>query len=96
MKDLNYSEALELPNVQDILDRGYSFIVPKYQRGYRWTKEQALRLMQDLSEFHFEQSKKSAEDRCPFYSLQVLVVEEKNNKEYEVIDGQQRLTTMLK
>ena len=95
MKDLNYSEALELPNVQDILDRDYSFIVPKYQRGYRWTKEQALRLMQDLSEFHFEQSKKSAEDRCPFYSLQVLVVEEKNNKEYEVIDGQQRLTTML-
>ena len=95
MKDLNYSEALELPNVQDILDRGYSFLVPKYQRGYRWTKDQASRLMQDLCDFYFEQSKKSEEERCPFYSLQVLVVEEKRNKEFEVIDGQQRLTTML-
>ena len=80
MKDLNYNESLELPNVQDILDKGYSFLVPKYQRGYRWTKDQVLRLMQDLSEFYLEQSKKSEEERCPFYSLQVLVVEEKNNK----------------
>jgi hypothetical protein len=51
--------------------------------------------MQDLCDFYFEQSKKSEEERCPFYSLQVLVVEEKRNKEFEVIDGQQRLTTML-
>ena len=95
MEDHISSEALELPNVQDILDRGYSFLVPKYQRGYRWTKDQATRLMQDLCDFYFEQSKKSEEERCPFYSLQVLVVEEKRNKEFEVIDGQQRLTTML-
>ena len=95
MDNIIYKEALELPNVKDILDKGYSFIVPKYQRGYRWTNEQALRLLQDLMDFDKEESDKSAENRCPFYSLQVLVVEEKSKDVFEVIDGQQRLTTML-
>ena len=86
-------DALELPNIDDFLKREYSFFVPKYQRCYRWTSEQVTRLVDDLREFQ-----KNPES-CPFYSLQVLVVQEKANeneqKEFEVIDGQQRLTTML-
>lgn len=95
METFDHNEALTLPNISDILGKGCSFFVPKYQRGYRWTEEQATRLLQDLLFFHSEESNKSLQDRCPFYSMQVLVVEEKNNNEYEVIDGQQRLTTML-
>ena len=92
-------DALELPNIDDFLKREYSFFVPKYQRGYRWTSEQVTRLVYDLCEFQKDESMKNVSERCPFYSLQVLVVQEKANeneqKEFEVIDGQQRLTTML-
>lgn len=89
------NDALTLLNVQKIIDEGYSFFVPKYQRGYRWTEEQATRLMQDLLDFERAEGGKSKEERCPFYSMQVLVVEERENNVFEVIDGQQRLTTML-
>ena len=89
------NNAIKLLNVQKIIDEGYSFFVPKYQRGYRWTEEQATRLMQDLLDFERAEGGKSEEERCPFYSMQVLVVEEKENNVFEVIDGQQRLTTML-
>ena len=92
-----------LLNVQFFLDNGYSFFIPRYQRGYRWTQEQAERLIQDLYEFELEENKKGSTERCPFYSMQVLVVEQRDQKimdtedyhDFEVIDGQQRLTTML-
>ena len=95
MNEMKQLEALGLPNVDEILKNKYSFFVPKYQRGYRWTEDQAKKLMYDLYDFDNEESNKSSQERCPFYSLQVLVVEDKGNNVFEVIDGQQRLTTIL-
>lgn len=59
-----------------------SFLVPTYQRGYRWGKEEVERLLDDI----LSNGKNS-------YSLQPIVVK-KTNSEYELIDGQQRLTTI--
>ena len=90
---------IELKSISELLEM--KFFIPNYQRGYRWTEQQVKDLLNDIWEF----SKKKKDD-YEFYCLQPLVVKEideihKNelqldvNKHwYEVIDGQQRLTTI--
>jgi hypothetical protein len=76
-------------------EKKYNFRIPTYQRGYRWT-EQVEKLLSDL--FEFFQSKKSNDDK---YCLQPVIIKHWNDHDtgesicYEVIDGQQRLTTIL-
>ena len=60
------------------------FYVPAYQRGYRW-KEEVKMLLNDIQEI--EEGKN--------YSLQPIVVRKINDLRYELIDGQQRLTTIF-
>ena len=60
------------------------FYIPAYQRGYRWNEE-VKRLLEDIEEI--EESKN--------YSLQPIVVKNIGEKKYELIDGQQRLTTIF-
>ena len=72
--------------------KGFRFTIPNYQRGYRWTKQQVKELLDDVWGFSQEQT-------SPIYCIQPLVVCEKKNREkdlttWEVIDGQQRLTTI--
>lgn len=67
------------------------FWVPAYQRGYRWLSLQVTQLLDDIREF--TQRKDPQPDE--FYCLQPLVVKARSNGEFEVVDGQQRLTTLL-
>lgn len=59
------------------------FYVPSYQRGYRWGKEEVTRLLEDI----YTNGNKT-------YCLQPVVVRKDGNR-YELIDGQQRLTTLF-
>jgi hypothetical protein len=61
------------------------FEVPSYQRGYRWGTEEVERLLNDIYSLHGNEVRG--------YCLQPIVV--KNHGDYyELIDGQQRLTTL--
>lgn len=91
--EINQS-PLELKSIQNLLDENYKFYVPGYQRGYRWRKEEVRTLILDIQRFVTEEDDKASKDRCPFYCLQSLVIKQ-NETRYEVIDGQQRLTTIL-
>lgn len=75
--------------VSDFLNEEHHFLIPSYQRGYRWDSKQVKDLLEDLCQFanddNFDNKK---------YFLQPIVVK-KVDKEWEVLDGQQRLTTML-
>ncbi|WEV68055.1 DUF262 domain-containing protein [Bifidobacterium sp. ESL0769] len=71
----------------DKQDENYCFSVPSYQRGYRWGKTEINTLMDDLSPY-FDNDKNLQ------YCLQPIVVRHRENNVYEVIDGQQRLTTL--
>ncbi len=83
-------EPICFKSVKQLL--GMQFYIPSYQRGYRWTDEEVLALLNDLSEY--ADSKKQAKNVSKFYCLQPLVVKKLDSK-YEVIDGQQRLTTIF-
>lgn len=76
---------LVMKPISDLLDE--QFFIPAYQRGYRWTKRQVTDLLNDLKEFQ-QKAKKNE-----FYCLQPIVVK-KNEDKWEVVDGQQRLTTI--
>ena len=67
---------------------GMNFFIPGYQRGYRWAEQQVNDLLNDINEFEPENDS--------WYCLQPLVVMKKDGKDekWEVIDGQQRLTTI--
>ena len=82
------------------------FRVPRYQRGYRWDKQQITELLDDILEYSQNICKKSM-NIGKFYCLQPIVVrsanwKEKRNNEaeievsgWDIIDGQQRLTTLF-
>ena len=72
----------------DDFRKNTQFYIPSYQRGYRWKAKQVSQLINDI--ISFQQTEKT-----PFYFLQALAVanDEKNNR-YNVVDGQQRLTTI--
>ena len=67
---------------------GKKFNIPHYQRGYRWGKQEVEELLNDLLEFSKPLNKGL------FYCLQPIVVLKKNENEFDVLDGQQRLTTL--
>lgn len=77
----------ELLSLNDIVGKKFSFEIPIYQRLYVWKEEQVRILLDDLYEA-FE-SKKDI-----FYLGNVLVVENKNENYFDLIDGQQRFTTL--
>jgi hypothetical protein len=82
---------------------GMNFLIPSYQRGYRWTKQQVEDLLDDINSFT-PLPIANSNDKT-WYCLQPIVVKEcdeetkkRNNLSgvwYEVIDGQQRLTTIF-
>jgi len=72
---------LELKLVGDIEG---NFFVARYQRGYRWGAPEVLRLLDDIWESKGEP-----------YSLQPLVVKRRAESDWELVDGQQRLTTLF-
>ena len=66
----------------------YKFFVPSYQRGYRWKDREITALLEDIWDFA------NAKQEGNFYCLQPIVIKQ-NGKKYNVIDGQQRLTTIF-
>lgn len=93
--------VLEPITVREISKLNY--FIPDYQRGYRWTELQVKQLLDDIYNFD---SKLLTSDEDSWYCLQPLVVKEmtsfpdefegdQTKKWMEVIDGQQRLTTVF-
>ena len=64
-----------------------NFLVPSYQRGYRWTELEVKRLLDDIYNLS------SIPEAKRNYCLQPVVVRN-NGDTFELIDGQQRLTTI--
>jgi uncharacterized protein with ParB-like and HNH nuclease domain len=80
---------LELKTLNEL--NSYSFYIPSYQRGYKWSHKEVLDLLNDINEFK-PRLIDDTEDKT-WYCLQPIVVKKrKNENDFEVIDGQQRFT----
>lgn len=84
---MNQLEAHEVP-VHKVFSCEFDFHIPTYQRPYAWEAEQATQLLEDLTE-----SLDRADDD-PYFLGSIVLVKKAGSASAEVIDGQQRLTTM--
>ena len=74
------SEDIELININSIFKDEY--IIPIYQRKYAWENKEIEQLLEDII---------NAKEK---YYLGTLITNKQDSGKYEVIDGQQRLTTL--
>lgn len=82
--------VLELKTISEL--QASRFFIPSYQRGYRWREKEVTDLLNDISEFTPKEIDNT--DDKTWYCLQPIVIKENSQGQYEVIDGQQRLTTI--
>ena len=90
MKNINLTDMENIKCIEKLIQHEY--FIPSYQRGYRWTKKQVEDLLNDVSEFG--EIAKEGE----WYCLQPIVVKkvkDEDKDKYEVLDGQQRITTIF-
>lgn len=74
-------------SIQEIFDGQYKYIVPLYQRNFAWRRDEIEQLLHDIYEAY-------KTNRDGNYFIGSLIVLKRSNGDYEVIDGQQRLTTL--
>lgn len=79
--------SISIKPINELLQ--YNFFIPSYQRGYRWTEKQVTDLLNDI--WDFIESDPTKEE---WYCLQPIVIKQQDERK-DVIDGQQRLTTIF-
>ncbi|NVK31080.1 MAG: DUF262 domain-containing protein [Gammaproteobacteria bacterium] len=72
---------------RQLLGNGLRYRVPPFQRDYSWTDDEWDDLWQDIVELFVE-------DAEPAHYMGYLVLQSANNKQFDIIDGQQRVTTL--
>ena len=83
-------------SIFDLLsDKKSDFLIPDYQRLYAWDDQQCQTLWDDLFLFSFPNNNCDEFDDNEEYFLGSIVTFKNENGKSEVIDGQQRLTTLL-
>lgn len=85
------NEAVKEYTVRELLSDQGRYLVPMYQRNYAWEEGEIQQLVQDVLDY--QQKSKAGDSHLPYY-LGTLVAYERDDRHYEVIDGQQRFTTL--
>lgn len=85
-------------SVSELLSSGKTkpFLIPEYQRPYAWTEDEAGTLFNDILEFtssNLNEDNSYSYDKT--YFLGCVVSYENDTKEQEIIDGQQRITSLF-
>lgn len=77
---------IEPKKIKEINFSDNIYFIPSYQRGYRWDRKQVEELLDDIYEVYLTKQES--------YCLQPIVVSKIEENKFEIIDGQQRLTTI--
>lgn len=85
--------SVDKRSVKQLLESGKNkrFVIPEYQRPYAWTDEQIQVLFDDLTEY----THNNTDDDDNPYFLGTIVSYENEDHEQEIIDGQQRITSLF-
>jgi len=73
--------------VRQILTENIRYKIPAYQRPYSWEKENVNQLLEDVYEA-------AQNDEEEYFIGSLITIKDENNQHYDVVDGQQRLTTL--
>ena len=79
---------MAITSIDKLMER--TFFVPSYQRGYRWGRQEVEALLNDLWEFYLQ----TDGEKNVFYCLQPIVLYKDEQARENLLDGQQRLTTI--
>ena len=75
-------------NLGKLFTDDYDFVIPEYQRPYAWGAEESMQLLSDL------QSALERDTQEPYFLGSIVLIKDASGARSEVIDGQQRLTTL--
>ena len=91
---MNQCVDTELLTLQRVVEQKYQFIIPSYQRPYVWTSDEIKRLLEDIHSAYILEE--------PHYYVgstltarRNIVLGNENVDVLELIDGQQRTTTLM-
>lgn len=83
-------------SIKDLFqDRRSDFLIPDYQRPYAWGEKECQTLWDDIFSFAIPDEGRTMFDRSSEYFLGPIVTFKNAESKLEVIDGQQRLTTLM-
>lgn len=85
------NKAVRSFSVKTLLTDENNYLVPMYQRNYAWGEGEINQLIQDVLDY---QKKSDQQDTPQTYYIGTLVVYKRDDGRFEVIDGQQRFTTL--
>ena len=75
-----------------VFSKEFSYYIPSYQRPYSWEKEEALALFNDIFQ-SVSIDNRSIKDQSEYFLGSIVLIKE-NELEFQIVDGQQRLTTL--
>ena len=79
--------------LKHIFGDGFTFFIPRYQRPYAWSTEETEELLDDLWTAHVS-DESPVHNKDPYFLGSIVLIKEEHQPTSEVIDGQQRLTTL--
>lgn len=80
-------------DLQKIFCNDFAFSIPPYQRPYAWTQEQAEELLDDVLTAMGD-GPEPVEELIPYFLGSIVLIKVDGSPESQVVDGQQRLTTL--
>lgn len=80
------TNQVTLLSIKELLNGSENYTIPRYQRNYAWEMAEITQLIRDIADHAKKQEQQ-------YYYVGTLIVSKRTNS-YEVIDGQQRLTTL--
>ena len=88
--------TVDQKNIRTLLqDEDADFLIPDYQRPYAWGEDECSTLWDDLFAFAFPNNASDRFDKRNDYFLGPIVTFKNDEGQQEIIDGQQRLTTIM-
>ncbi|WOE42087.1 DUF262 domain-containing protein [Acinetobacter chinensis] len=90
------NESIQALKVQALFENKQTYIIPMYQRNYAWVEKEIDQLILDIQDYQKQPDQLNQEQTQgnKKYYIGTLVVFERSNSTYEIIDGQQRFTTL--
>ena len=89
--------SIDQKTIEGLLsDKKTDFLIPDYQRPYAWEEKECQQLWDDIFCFAFpddDYEKFNSDDE--YYLGTIVTFKNESSKKLEVIDGQQRLTTLM-